>query len=180
MLSGASLPGTIVGTAANRALGDDVLLLAYGLLLSVVAYATPRSVDGATVPESPETTRAPWRTSVPLGALIGLLSGLFGVTGGFLIVPALVVLIGLPIGVAVGTSLVVQALVGAGALAAHLSSGSIAAGLTTALTLGAVAGGVAGSRLGRRLPERAVTLAFSALVAAVAVSMLVRSALVIW
>ena len=178
-LGGASLPGAIVGTAANRALSDDLLLLAYGLLLCVVAYATLRSADRASTPEPSPTARERWRSTVSLGLLVGLLSGLFGVTGGFLIVPALVVLIGLPIGLAVGTSLVVQTLVSAVALTAHLASGPIDLGLTTALTLGAVAGGVAGSRLGRRLPERTVTLAFAGLVALVAVSLLLRSALVI-
>lgn len=175
-LGGASLPGTIVGTAANRAVSGDTLLLAYGLLLVVVAYTTLRTGPMAGEARASETARATRRRAVPLGLLVGLLSGLFGVTGGFLIVPALTLLLMLPVPLAVGTSLVVQAVASTGGLVAHLASGSLDAGLTAAVTLGAVAGGAGGSRLGSHLPEATVTRVFGVLVALVAASLLVRSA----
>lgn len=50
---------------------------------------------------------------VGLGAAVGLLSGFFGIGGGFLIVPALILATGMPIGLAIGTSLVLVTALGA-------------------------------------------------------------------
>ena len=92
------------------------------------------------------------------GAAVGLLSGIVGVGGGFLIVPALVLLAGVPISAAVGTSLAVIALNSAAGFARSVAVLQAAglhldyAVLATVAAVGVI-GSQAGQRLGRRLPQ---------------------------
>ena len=85
-----------------------------------------------------------------------------------MIVPALVLLLGLPMPVAVGTSLLVIALTSASALAAHLASGTIDWAVAAAFTAAAVVGALAGSRLGSRLSSAWLTQLFAGLIVVVA------------
>ena len=66
-----------------------------------------------------------WLRGVPAGVAVGVLTGFFGVGGGFLLVPLLVLAFGLSMRAAVGTSLLAIALSSSVALAAHLASGSL-------------------------------------------------------
>ena len=110
------------------------------------------------------------------GTLTGLLSGLFGVGGGFLIVPALVMIASLPMRRAVATSLWVIAMISAIGFAAHLLAGQR---LNLAITLGFVLGGLAGMALGiavgRRIAGPTLQKLFSVMITAVAVFTLVRA-----
>jgi uncharacterized membrane protein YfcA len=97
------------------------------------------------------------------GVLVGLLTGVAGVGGGFAIVPALVLLAGLPMPLASGTSLVliaVNALVAFAALG-HWPGAGLP--LLAPLLLGGALGAVLGQRLGPRLKERRLRQAFAAL-----------------
>lgn len=109
------------------------------------------------------------------GALTGLLSGLFGVGGGFLIVPALVMIASLPMRRAVATSLWVIVLISAIGFASHLVAGQV---LNLRVTLGFVLGGLAGMAigigLGRRIAGPMLQKLFSVMITAVAVFTLVR------
>ncbi|MCC6135443.1 MAG: sulfite exporter TauE/SafE family protein [Candidatus Contendobacter sp.] len=109
------------------------------------------------------------------GTLTGLLSGLFGVGGGFLIVPALVLIASLPMQRAVATSLWVIALISTIGFAAHLLAGQP---LNLSVTLGFVLGGLGGMALGiavgRRIAGPTLQTLFAALIAVVALFMLVK------
>ncbi len=89
-----------------------------------------------------------------VGVGAGVLTGFFGVGGGFLIVPSLVLLLGVPLTLAVGTSLLVIALTSAAALAAHLASGTIDWAVALIFTAGAIAGALAGRRVGAHVQPR--------------------------
>jgi uncharacterized membrane protein YfcA len=93
----------------------------------------------------------------------GAFSGLFGVGGGTIIVPLLVLWLGYGQREATGTSLAAIAVIGAMAAAAHAAYGNVdlAKGLLVAAP--AVAGVLAGTALQQRIPERAVAAAFVAL-----------------
>jgi uncharacterized protein len=113
--------GAVGGTALNRLISGPALLLAFALLLLAAAVAMLlRREDPLAQGGNSSLGRV---GAVGIGA--GVLTGFFGVGGGFVIVPALVLLLGLPPTLAVGTSLLVTALSSAAALAAHLASGSI-------------------------------------------------------
>ncbi|MDP9353074.1 MAG: sulfite exporter TauE/SafE family protein [Chloroflexota bacterium] len=111
---------------------------------------------------------ADWAKVVAAGLGVGVLTGLFGVGGGFVIVPALVLLLHLPMRDAVGTSLLVIALTALSALVAKLGTTGLDPGLTAAFLGSGVAGVIAGERLSEHLPERRLTQGFAALVVLVA------------
>jgi uncharacterized membrane protein YfcA len=88
---------------------------------------------------------------VPIGLAVGLAAGFFGIGGGFLIVPGLMVATAMPMSFAVGTSLVVVTALGMTTAASYASSGLVDWGLAALLLAGGAAGAAAGIALGRRL-----------------------------
>jgi uncharacterized protein len=87
------------------------------------------------------------------GVVVGLVTGLVGAGGGFLVVPALALLGGLPMSAAVGTSLVVIAMKSFAGLAGYLTGVSIAWHIAIGVTAAAILGSVFGSWLSGRIPE---------------------------
>jgi uncharacterized protein len=109
-----------------------------------------------------------------IGAAAGLFSGLFGVGGGTVIVPLLVLWLGYGTREATGTSLAAIVLIAVVAAAAHGAYGNVH--LTDGLLVGvpAVGGVVAGTWLQQRLSARSVRLTFAALLLATALDLVVR------
>jgi uncharacterized protein len=170
-LAGAA--GSVAGTALNRLVGGPVILLAFAALLLLAAWAMQRR-QRATVGERRHSD-AHLRAGAT-GLFTGLLTGFFGVGGGFVIVPALVLLLGLPMTAAVGTSLAVIALTSASALAAHLATGRIDWSIATAFAAAATAGALPGRRLGARLDQRRLGSLFATLLVGVATLLLIENA----
>ncbi|MDP1848601.1 MAG: TSUP family transporter [Solirubrobacteraceae bacterium] len=107
-----------------------------------------------------------------IGTLAGLFSGLFGVGGGVLIVPLLVLWCGFGERLAAGTSLAAIVIIAAVAALVHGVYGNVH--LREGLLVGvpAVAGVLIGTELQQRISARAISLLFAALLGAVAVSLL--------
>lgn len=111
-----------------------------------------------------------------VGVVTGILTGLFGVGGGFVIVPALVLFSGMPIHRAVGTSLMVIALVSVSGIASHLIAGRpIDPGTTSLFVAGGVGGLLAGQAIGRHLSGPVLQRVFVAAIVAVAVFVVTRN-----
>jgi hypothetical protein len=114
---------------------------------------------------------------VVAASAVGLLTGFFGVGGGFVVVPVLVLVFGYDAATAIGTSLLVIAVNSAVALVARLGGGPVAFDLP--LLAGFLAAAVAGALLGRRyaarLDARALSIAFSALLIVLSLYMSVHS-----
>lgn len=108
------------------------------------------------------------------GALTGLLSGLFGVGGGFVIVPALVLLTGLPMANAVATSLLVITVVAGTGFAGFLLEAPAAATLLLPLAGGGVLGMLLGSLLAPRLAGPGLQRLFVVLMLGLAAAMLIN------
>ena len=107
---------------------------------------------------------------------VGLLTGFFGVGGGFVIVPALVLALGFDMPTAVGTSLLVISINSAAALAARLGGGvHLDWPLLGVFALAALSGVLAGNRVASRVSASRLTAAFTTLLVAVAVYTLARS-----
>jgi uncharacterized membrane protein YfcA len=111
-------------------------------------------------------------TLAAIGTLAGLFSGLFGVGGGAVIVPLLVLWLGLDERAATGTSLAAIVVIAAAATAVHGLYGNVHAGEGLLLGLPAVAGVLIGTELQQRIPSKAISLAFSAMLAVVAFDLL--------
>ncbi|MFO1424873.1 MAG: sulfite exporter TauE/SafE family protein [Candidatus Competibacteraceae bacterium] len=109
------------------------------------------------------------------GSATGLLSGLFGVGGGFLIVPALVLVASLPMRRAVATSLWVIAIVSMIGLLSHILAGHwLEVGITTGFVLGGLGGMALGIAVGRRIAGPILQKLFAGMIVAVAGFILVR------
>ena len=113
---------------------------------------------------------------VAAATAVGLLTGFFGVGGGFVIVPALVLALGFDMPVAVGTSLLVIAINSGAALAARLGGNvHLDWPLLGVFTAAALAGALAGNRVASRVGPSRLTAAFTVLLIAVAAYSLARS-----
>ena len=112
------------------------------------------------------------------GFATGLLSGFFGIGGGFLIVPGLVASTGMPILNAIGSSLVAVTAFGLTTSFNYALSGLVDWPLAFVFVAGGVVGGIGGARLARGLSRQKglLNITFAALVFAVALYMLWRSA----
>jgi uncharacterized membrane protein YfcA len=136
----AGIGGSVAGSALNRHLDPNLLLLAFSVLVVIAAWRVVTGCPTCTrVGEQRELTRTrpatrfgpiamalrqnldPKAAALVLvaGTGIGFLTGLFGVGGGFVIVPALTLLLGLNVQVAIGTSLLVIAINSGAALIAR-------------------------------------------------------------
>jgi uncharacterized membrane protein YfcA len=115
------------------------------------------------------------KKGVAIGIVAGFLSGLFGVGGGILIVPALVMFARSPQRLAHGTSLASVLPIAASGLIGFALHGSVDWVAAVLLVLGSVVGAVIGTRLLRTLPVRALALAFSALLVVTAARMFLET-----
>ena len=109
-----------------------------------------------------------------IGTAAGLFSGLFGVGGGIVIVPLLVLWLGFGEHLATGTSLAAIAVIAAVATAVHGAYGNVHVGAGLLVGLPAVAGVLAGTQLQQRISTRAISLIFAAMLVVVAIDLLLR------
>ena len=108
-----------------------------------------------------------------IGTMAGLFSGLFGVGGGILIVPLLVLWCGFGDRLATGTSLAAIVVIAGVAAAAHGAYGNVHAQEGLLVGVPAVAGVLIGTELQQRITTKAISLIFAALLAIVAVDLLI-------
>ena len=110
------------------------------------------------------------------GFLVGVLSGFFGIGGGFLIVPGLIAATGMPLINAIGSSLFAVSAFGLTTAVSYTVSGLVDWPLAGLFILGGALGGVAGIQLAHRLSshKNALTRIFSGIVTAVGVYVVVR------
>ena len=171
--------GSFVGSRLSAAVDDAVLMTAFAALMAVVAVLMLRRTEsgGPARGLGPIVTRRPFTISWPragallvLATVIGLLTGFFGVGGGFLVVPALVLVLGFDMRVAVGTSLLVIAVNSATALASRAGGTGVELDWALVLTFTGVTvlGTLAGGRVADRLPTQRLNQAFAGLVLVVA------------
>lgn len=199
LLVAVGVPTSLLGTHLNRLVDENALLLAFAALMLVAAAgmlirsgdddgADPqdrdvdRDIDGTPSRGKGKWTRLRYsaRTTLPTvaaGLGIGALTGFFGVGGGFVIVPVLVVALHVPMTAAVGTSLLVIALNSAVALAARSGQVSFYWQVIVPFTAAAMIASLAGQRVADRLPGRTLTRAFAALLVLVAGYVGVRASL---
>ena len=169
------------GTAVNRLLDPAIVLLGFAVVMVVAAVRMLRSSDDVGGSCALPSGGVNWRSCLPKaaasGVVVGFLTGLFGVGGGFLIIPALTLLLGLPMVTATATSLVIIALNSTAGFTAHLGNGAINVGVAAAFTGAAVLGSLAAGRLAPRLPGARLRRWFAYLVLAVAAYVIAQTVL---
>jgi uncharacterized membrane protein YfcA len=194
LFAAAGMIGAPIGSWLSRRIPDSVLLGTFSLLMLVISirmwiragsHINEHSLhvtdeDGPTCSRDPEgklriTSDCALLLAV-VGMAAGLLTGVFGVGGGFIIVPALVIFSGMGMQRAIGTSLMVISLVSISGVMSHLMAGGHLE-MTTAVifSLGSVAGLFGGSRVSRRFSGPLLQKVFAAAIVAVALYVVVRS-----
>lgn len=170
------IPG-ILGATLGGALAASIPAEAQMLLFALLAFAAAFRMFSRSTPAPRATPRPAWQP-ILAGIALGLATGLVGVGGGFLIVPVLVLLLGLPMHRAVASSLVVIA----GNCAVGFAKQWWALGpLDEGLRLGVIAlfagvgiaGGALGTALAPRLPQRGLRVAFGCVLLLVAAGIVV-------
>ncbi|MEU1245020.1 sulfite exporter TauE/SafE family protein [Micromonospora parva] len=154
----AGMTGAYAGGRLAGLIPAGILLTGFAVMMLATAVAMirgRREAAGTVVPHELPVPRV-----ILDGVVVGLVTGLVGAGGGFLVVPALALLGGLPMPVAVGTSLVVIAMKSFAGLAGYLAGVDINWGLAAAVTVAAVAGSLAGGRLTERIPADILRKAF--------------------
>ncbi len=170
MLGVASMVGAYAGGRLGQHLPSAALLAAFTAVMFVTALAMMRRR-----PE-PEEGRpaASWIKISMVGLGVGLLTGLVGAGGGFIVVPALTLLCGITIRRAVGTSLFVIAMNSVAGFAGSASGVSIDPVLATAATVAAASGSLVGVAISARLAAQTLRGAFAWLVLGMSLFMAVK------
>ena len=167
------------GAAVNRLLDPRVVLLGFAALMVAAGVRMLReqlTVGGdCALPGGGVNWRGCLPKAIGSGVVVGFLTGLLGVGGGFLIIPALVLLLGLPMTVAVGTSLVIIVINSVAGFAAHAGDAALDYRLALTFTAAAVVGSLASARVASRLPAERLRRWFAYLVFAVAAFVVVQA-----
>jgi uncharacterized membrane protein YfcA len=202
MFAAAGMLGAPVGSLIGRHVPEALLLLLFAGLMVAVAVMMWRKATKH--PEEAAVVRAPGATPsaddagvacrrdpsgrltmtsrcatvmAVAGIVTGVLSGLFGVGGGFVVVPALVLFSGMGIHRAVATSLLVIALVSASGVASKLIAGeTLAANVTALFVVGGIAGLGLGTVVARKLSPEKLQKIFAVAIVAVAAFVIVKNA----
>ncbi|MDA1081910.1 MAG: sulfite exporter TauE/SafE family protein [Gemmatimonadetes bacterium] len=171
---------TMVGAVGGARLATLLAGTTQLLILSVAIIAAALSMLRGGVRSEAETAPTSWRAAlrpalVAVGLGVGVLTGVVGVGGGFLIVPALIVLAKVPTRSAVGTSLVVIAMNSMAALAAHATTTDIPFTFVATFTAIAVVGVFGGVRAAHVLPAATLRRVFAVFLLLVGSAILYQS-----
>ncbi|MGE2729591.1 sulfite exporter TauE/SafE family protein [Mycolicibacterium vaccae] len=154
----AGMAGAFAGGLLARFIPGTVLLIGFAVMMIATAVAMLRGRKNVDAPA--QGHRLPVPKVVAEGLVVGLVTGLVGAGGGFLVVPALALLGGLPMPIAVGTSLIVIAMKSFAGLAGYLSSVQINWTVALAVTGAAVVGSLIGARLTAKVDPDSLRKAF--------------------
>ena len=117
LVGGAGIPAAWAGAAVGKLLDPNILMLAFAVIMvaaGIRMLSKPRESEGSCSTGPNRAFRSCAPKAVGVGLLVGFLTGLLGVGGGFLITPALTIFLGLRMKQAVGTSLAIIVVMGAG------------------------------------------------------------------
>nr|MBA3747428.1 sulfite exporter TauE/SafE family protein [Solirubrobacterales bacterium] len=170
--------GSLLGAFGNSAADPTLLILTFVPVMLLASGATwQRAARG-----DPDGTSdcPPLRLDRTLvaGLAVGVLTGFFGVGGGFMIVPVLTLWLGFSFRRAVATSLVIITITGLAALAGHLALGAeLDLPVTIALGTATAVGALLGTIIGTRLPQHVIGRAFAIVVSLLAAFLLIDTLL---
>jgi uncharacterized protein len=161
--------GAAFGARLAHHISPTLLLIGFSMLMVVTAI---RMLGGRGASSNRHQTR--WPTRALIGTFVGVLSGLFGAGGGFLIVPALVTFAGLGMREAIATSLLVISMQAFAGFATHAGQVALNMPLVMTITVATAIGGLLGSRWSKRVDANALRKGFGVLVLVTGSGMLIH------
>lgn len=174
----AGIIGAAIGSSVGKLVDGQKLLFLFALAMIAIGAAMlrPRAAAG-----NPDVRMTPWIAArlIVIGLVVGAISGFFGIGGGFLIVPGLMLGSGMPILNAIGSSLFSVGSFGLTTAVNYALSGLVDWTIALLFIAGGIAGGIPGMRAAMRLAanRRMLTYIFAGVIFAVAAYMLVRTGL---
>jgi uncharacterized membrane protein YfcA len=177
----AGIVGAFVGSIFGKMVDGQKLLALFALLMLVIAALMFKSRSKVGLPDV-RMTMANMPAVIGLGLATGTLSGFFGIGGGFLIVPALMLATGMAIMNAVSSSLVAVTAFGLTTATSYAWSGLVSWPLAALFVAGGVVGGLIGTRSARGLAAKrgALNIVFASIIILVALYMLARNLSLSW
>jgi uncharacterized membrane protein YfcA len=162
------VPATIAGALLSQLVGGPALLVASGIVLGVIGVRVLRPISAAHLAAGAERRARPLLV-VAVAAGVGLFTGLLANGGGFLLVPAFLLIFGLSMRKASGTSLVVIAALTIPTLVTHWALGHIDWAAAAVFALGSVPASFIVSRTSQRIRSERLQRAFGVLLVAFSV-----------
>jgi uncharacterized protein len=148
-----TVPATVIGACLSRAIGGHVLLVASGVVLGIVGLRVLRPVTEQERETGTQRRQHAWIV-ILLTSAVGLFTGLLANSGGFLLVPLYLLVLGVSVREAIGTSLVVVSALSVPTLITHWLLGNIQWQVAFAFAAGAVPGALAGGKLAQRIAQQ--------------------------
>ncbi|KUI43323.1 permease [Mycobacterium sp. IS-1590] len=171
------VPATMLGSAISRHLPASALLIGFAIVMVVAGVRMLADQNSTGTACEARSGQVNWRRCAPrsigAGLIVGLLTGLFGVGGGFLIIPALVVALGVEMSTAIGTSLLIIVANSTAGVFSHLQGISVDWPLTAAFVTAAMAASLVAGYFGTRVDTDRLQRWFAYLVFAIAAFVLV-------
>lgn len=171
LFGAAGMGGAVIGAEIAHLLPGTLLLILFACMMLVTAAAMLRPRRQGAPPETAASLSIP--KAALIGLAVGVLSGLIGAGGGFLVVPALVLVGGLAMPEAVGTSLLVIGMQALAGFARHAGQTPLHMEVLLIVAAGAVLGSLVGLRLSRSIKPDALRQGFGGLVLAMGALLLV-------
>ncbi len=168
IFGGSGMITSYLAAGLSKQFAPEALMVAFAGLMLVVGWVlvTHKNTQ-ASVACDPH-----WAKVIASGAGVGLLTGVLGVGGGFLIVPTLVMVVGLPFHQAIGTSLLVITMNSLAGFMGHLHGVSLDLILIALFVMAGLVGTLAGSRLARHLDSGQLRQGFALMVIALSLFLL--------
>ena len=178
----ATIPGTLLGVQLVQRLGSEWFAVLFGVLLLGIAVflyrghvlLPPRHRPNEDL-EALQSLRSPqMRLGVLVSFLVGILSSLFGVGGGIIHVPFLIVVLSIPVHVATATSHFVLSITSLAGTLAFLARGDVQLSVATSMGLGVLIGAQAGALLSKRMKSEPIRRILAAALAVFAFRLILR------
>lgn len=177
IFAAAGIPATVAGSAISRHLPQPALMIGFAAVMVFAGIRMLTDQENTGTACEVEAGRVNWRCCAPrsigAGLLVGLLTGLFGVGGGFLIIPALVVVLGVEMSVAVGTSLLIITANSVAGIFSHLGAITVDWTVIAVFVAAAMAASLVAGHLGTKVDTTRLQRWFAYLVFAVAAYVIV-------
>lgn len=169
--------GAWIGAQGHRLVSETIVLFLFGnllLFMSLWTFWQPQKDKGNDAATGCAKDFS-WPCALKASAIgwgVGLLTGFFGIGGGFLIVPALMLLLEFPIRLAMGTSFLIIALIAIGGIVGHLNLASLDIFLTGLVLFGSVLGLIFGSRITRKISSHHLRRCVAILIGAIGLGLI--------
>jgi len=176
----ASIAGAFPGAWLNHLVSEKLLLLLFGILVILIGVDMLRigykkEVHKAGIDTHEVYTKIEWRKLIVLGLVVGLLASFFGVSGGSLIIPALLLVAKLTPRQAVGTSLFIITITSTSGFLSHLHFGNVDFKLAGLFVSGGLVGVIVGTFLSDRITEKNLTRVFAVFLILLAIFIIYRN-----